>query len=770
MTRQIKIFDVEKKIRYELSKILESQNSRHLILEQVNTSHCKGQKFLSKISDDEYNKIPKDKNGFIRFCKYKTPGGDIYIKSDAKFFESKGVSSGQFDTWVKQRNIINPKSVEKFKNDVSFFLSSGSLQGFEVDGVRYNATLIWSAYDPPQLDYFTYEDSNGNYYNSPVFSKQVVKTNVNNAITNLKTVYDNLVSEKEYWDNALEKKEFLKILDDYGNVREDSNATDEEIAEAKKIFKVYQKKEASSVSNLMNTLIENALSVLPEFTYYEFVDGKPKKLSSPPQTWGDNYGGLYSTTPPDTIIENQTGSELSVIREGFGDTANMMYGTQNFEYRKYYSPIELRDMFINRLENVNIESQIYKNRNKNELYNNEILRRVFTKEAIERALKECSLDATYNFLLSVIDGTYRNPNGRVVGRYYIVNGEKQLEYYIPKYGDVSKDKMDLPCEDKFWTKYGMAIQMLLGLAAGVLYPVGGITFWAALFLDVGVNAYSLTKSQQAQDPDRAKVDLAYLLLPFLVETQAFRSLITNKIKFGIGYRYTAEQLANELKQLKKPYSVKDLEDFFKTRTDDELKLLKYMSENKEFAEVWKAAGKEIEQTLKSLNVKTRSKLPFVRRTIEPIASIVVYGLPSAIHIFDTYIQIIQQKIGRPLSEEESNFWEYVLTHMDEKNREKLKTLSEEKIKELVDAAEKEAKKQAQIILLAKKEEQLTQQEKQQVEDISKLQLRCQTILGDFVDLAKKYGLDIDCMNPDGEIVKYIEDYEKTIEQESISNQ
>lgn len=763
--------NIEKKLSYKFKKLIESYNSKRLLLEQVDTSHCKGQNFLLPITDEEYNKIPKGNDGKILFCKYKTPMGPMFIKAGSGIGAFKGFSKTKIDNFFKKYNITDKSAQDKVVKDVNTYIPQGVLSSFN-NGTQYRIRLTWKmeGNNPPTVYSLGYVDSQGNPYKGPKFS--IVKpVSAESVVTNLFSAYSNWKNDKEYWDEALDKKEFLKILDDDGNVREDITKEDgttyseEEINAAREQFKVFNNIQQKNNSELVEKLIDTTLSQLPEFTYVKILpDGKIEKLSEAPQEWSDEYGGYYSKTPPNQIEEAESGQKFSVRRPGYDKSR--MYES-NFKYKEYYSPIELKGNISSALEGINIDSARYENILKDELYKNEILLRIFKPEQIQKALTDCATSSAYDFLISIIEGYLIGPNGYPVGRYFMKDGQRTLELYVPKF-NVNPEIGNIPCEDAFWYEYGIGIQMLLGLAAGVLYPVGGALFWAALFTDVVVNAYSLTKSMSAQDPERAKLDVAYIFLPFLVETQAFRGLI-DSIRFGSKYKEIAKQLTQKLRAIPKvgdKYDLLKLKDFFENLSPDEAKLLKYL-DKPEFKSVMKTAGREIAETVKK--TKPKFKMSYFRRTLQTSSSIFFYGLPSAFHMYDVYINSINRTLGTPLTEQQTNFFNFILAHISEKDREKFANLKKEELMEFVRKADEMAQEKAKEILQAKEEEASLKAEKEFVSSFLAIGPSCDEITDDIRALAKKHGITIDCKYLDPNVKTAVENEKKELESEDSNN-
>jgi hypothetical protein len=174
---------------------------------------------------------------------------------------------------------------------------------------------------------------------------------------------------------------------------------------------------------------------------------------------------------------------------------------------------------------------LYEEKNKKETidkaYSNELINKLFTKEAIDYALQNCDEEAVVSFFEEIMNGTKKNKNGRIVGKYY---RNSKGQSFMAKW-----DSTKIPCESAFWNEYGLYIQLGGMVAIAILSGGLGLGPSATIFLelaaDTALNLYSLKKSVDAQDNDAIKMDLAYVFLPLLMASGPVKEALKSA-KFG----------------------------------------------------------------------------------------------------------------------------------------------------------------------------------------------------------------------------------------------
>jgi len=146
---------------------------------------------------------------------------------------------------------------------------------------------------------------------------------------------------------------------------------------------------------------------------------------------------------------------------------------------------------------------------------NPILLRVFPKNVIDESLQDENCKKQYlKFFQGIIDGSVLNSNNRIVGQPYY-NSEKKLFY-------AKWDEPKPPCNDEWWEKHGWKLQIGAAVVAGILLPGYGWGLALQVFIDAGLNVYSLQKAKQAQDKDRINLETLYLLLPLIMASRPVR--------------------------------------------------------------------------------------------------------------------------------------------------------------------------------------------------------------------------------------------------------
>ena len=187
---------------------------------------------------------------------------------------------------------------------------------------------------------------------------------------------------------------------------------------------------------------------------------------------------------------------------------------------------------------------LYEEKNKKETidkaYSNELINKLFTKEAIDYALQNCDEEAVVSFFEEIMNGTKKNKNGRIVGKYY---RNSKGQSFMAKW-----DSTKIPCESAFWNEYGLYIQLGGMVAIAILSGGLGLGPSATIFLelaaDTALNLYSLKKSVDAQDNDAIKMDLAYVFLPLLMASGPVKAALKSA-KFG-DYSWDDEAAAQEI--------------------------------------------------------------------------------------------------------------------------------------------------------------------------------------------------------------------------------
>jgi hypothetical protein len=309
---------------------------------------------------------------------------------------------------------------------------------------------------------------------------------------------------------------------------------------------------------------------------------------------------------------------------------------------------------------------LYEEKNKKETidkaYSNELINKLFTKEAIDYALQNCDEEAVVSFFEEIMNGTKKNKNGRIVGKYY---RNSKGQSFMAKW-----DSTKIPCESAFWNEYGLYIQLGGMVAIAILSGGLGLGPSATIFLelaaDTALNLYSLKKSVDAQDNDAIKMDLAYVFLPLLMASGPVRAALKSA-KFG---DEVIESVELQLKSLPPNATKTQVDDLLKNMTPQEQRVIKELG-TEEYRDVVQKASKDVVD-----GIKKTAKAPIGRKISNPLINILVYGTPAVTFLVKKINDIFSQKIGKNINEEEQKLWELALSYFDETEQNKiLQTLS-----------------------------------------------------------------------------------------------
>ena len=299
--------------------------------------------------------------------------------------------------------------------------------------------------------------------------------------------------------------------------------------------------------------------------------------------------------------------------------------------------------------------------NKENIINNKILQRVFTKDKLQTFLQDEDCKLQYlKFFQGVIDGSIKNKNGRVVGKAY-KNSKGQLYY-------AKWDEPTPPCTDEWWDKHGWKIQVGAAVVAGILLPGYGWGLAAQVLIDAGLNVYSLQKALKTQDEDRIKLESLYLFLPLVMATRPVRVAL-EELKFT---KATIDSLSSKISSITPNMTPAQREFILENLTNEEKRALTMMSTNPKVREVIKNSTKE---TLDKLKTGAKSaKVSGLRKVSEPLVNLLVYGVPMVGYIayqIANLDKISQEKLGRPLNKEEKEIWKIALSMISEEDAVKL---------------------------------------------------------------------------------------------------
>jgi hypothetical protein len=298
--------------------------------------------------------------------------------------------------------------------------------------------------------------------------------------------------------------------------------------------------------------------------------------------------------------------------------------------------------------------------NKDNIINNKILQRVFSKDKLQTFLQDEDCKLQYlKFFQGIVDGSVKNKNGRVVGKAY-KNSKGQL--YYAKWNEPTP-----PCTDEWWDKHGWKIQVGAAVVAGILLPGYGWGLVTQILIDASLNVYSLKKALESQDEDRIKLESLYLFLPLVMATRPVRVAL-EELKFT---KSTIDSLSSKISSITPNMTPAQREFILQNLTNEEKRALTMMGTNPKVREVIKNSTKE---TLDKLKTGAKSaKVSGLRKVSEPLVNLLVYGVPMVGYIayqIANLDKIAKEKIGRPLNKEEKEFWKIALSMLTEEDASK----------------------------------------------------------------------------------------------------
>jgi hypothetical protein len=302
--------------------------------------------------------------------------------------------------------------------------------------------------------------------------------------------------------------------------------------------------------------------------------------------------------------------------------------------------------------------ELYEEKNKKETidkaYSNELINKLFTKEAIDYALQNCDEEAVVSFFEEIMNGTKKNKNGRIVGKYY---RNSKGQSFMAKW-----DSTKIPCESAFWNEYGLYIQLGGMVAISILSGGLGLGPSATIFLelaaDTALNLYSLSKSVEAQDDDAIKMDLAYVFLPLLMASGPVKAALKSA-KFG---DEVIESVESQLKSLPPNATKTQVDDLLKNMTPQEQRVIKELG-SEEYKDVVQRASKDVVD-----GIKKTADAPKIRKLSNPLVNILVYGAPAGAFFVKKISDSFKQKTGKSLTQKENELWGKALSFLDEESQ------------------------------------------------------------------------------------------------------
>jgi hypothetical protein len=305
---------------------------------------------------------------------------------------------------------------------------------------------------------------------------------------------------------------------------------------------------------------------------------------------------------------------------------------------------QIQDVLINEVELKQSQEKI-----QGYIENQELIK-IFGQDKLKSALnnEDCMKDALFSFLDGVLEGKPQK-DGKVLGGYELVGGQSKLITW-------PADK-PLPCKSEFWDKYGFAIQVGGSILASLLIPGLGLGASTSFFLEMaaeaGINLYSLQKNVEAQDEDGIKMDLTYLMLPFLMKAGPVVKFLENA-EFG---KNVITSVQNKLSKIPKNASKEQVDNILMSMLPEEKRVLTKL-ESPEMKSAIKQGSEQIVNTLKK-----GAKGPIARKLANPLANIIVYGAPAVALVTKQISDSYKKKTGKTIKAEDEKLWQVALSFL-----------------------------------------------------------------------------------------------------------
>jgi hypothetical protein len=691
-------------------EILTKIYTENLITEQINDSvyprYCAGYQELGNDyflnpTKSEFNKIPKE-NGKLTYCKYKTLQGPIFISTEASKFELVNKKGSEY---FKGNDKFVERLKEKYKDlkmsdetaktlldkNADNLLKMGSINAFtDENNVQYTISIGYyfaeSGLDKPVV-YFN-SLSEDKFYESPDFSSSDTKTDYTFG-----ELYKSWKNEEEQFKSLVTNENdqgWAKFVDQYGNPKEGVDPNSEEFFLATLAYNQVLTTFKEKNDTLKGQLIDQAVAVLPKYQYVM----NNKVYNEPPSGWNlcgyyEQWNDVYFLNASDKLIEEpNTKQNVEIQRNTIADEICRSYLEKNkkdVRYLSIKSPTEIKNDFNSLITSENLPVRISSVQSNDSLINNEILTRLFSENAIKFALENCT-DTSRYFLKEVAEGRYVDKTtGRIVGFYYLDNnGTPQLQRYTPN-KSVDEKLEGIPCESATYDEYGFAINTLVSIVAGFIYPPllaeNSWRLFTALLLESVVNAYNLQESLKAPNNEtRIQMDVAFLILPFLAETSVFKNIL-QRTSFTTTAQQGHASLLSRIAQLPKnngKYEASVLKNFVESLTDAEKAFLQQIDDPK-FKSLMSEMTKEMKRTLKS-----RTLVGGLRQQLPLVSYLLVYGIPGAAGGIVQYRDAMNRTLGNSMTEQQKEFIDILLTGLNERARKELSEKNELEIKKIVE--------------------------------------------------------------------------------------
>jgi hypothetical protein len=236
---------------------------------------------------------------------------------------------------------------------------------------------------------------------------------------------------------------------------------------------------------------------------------------------------------------------------------------------------------------------------------------------------------------------------------WFYNGQRVGEYYADNKGYT---KYKIPCTNKTFDKYGTIIQlggmMLVAAATWGLGAGPAIAFWVNILADSALNAVSLKYSIEEQDPSKIKMDIAFLLLPFLFEAGPVAKFFQSMGKVNINQE-ALNSVISKFTSLGNNFTPQQVDALVKSMSSDEKFIVNIMMDGAN-PQVQRYVN-QISDVLKT-SVKSSAATKVILKSLKPVAfQLVIYLVPAATY-FGKKMGLIKEKwkltTGKEINEKE----------------------------------------------------------------------------------------------------------------------
>lgn len=514
--------------------------------------------------------------------------------------------------------------------------------------------------------------------------------NILNASAHLFYIEDTLVSSKSVWEYEKEGTDISKKIQDEKESEYKSgieNKSKQMRAEFTVSDKngIFSQSDVDNYGELINNFIDTQISKLTNITEF-----RNKETGIVETRW--NISELKDEDYNITIYTNRVVKFNlgNYEKEGYSrsKTVDLLEAKSKEQIAKDYFE-ELKKM-NEKLQLKSVISDILDSANFQRIYGTDDK----SKKFIEDKIKECG-DSARNYFEELSAGQIRNSRGKVVG---------SLENGVV----IRPDSNKIPCTNEFWEKYGGYIQIGTIVGAAILSAGLSLGPTAAFILeatvDTAVNYYALKKSVEKGDKSEIKMNLAYLMLPFLMRAPIVKQGLA-RLKYG---SETIASVESKLNSLRPNATKSEINAVINGMSNQEKAVLTGLQK----PAMKKAIQTATQETIQGLKAGTEAAQ--VSGLPEHLVNLFVYTAPVGKNLLDN-ISEIKEKYRKQLQRQPSNIelkvWAAVKEKLRQQNEEDLlnQLMNTPEFKKVVESKQMENAKKTVSGFEGKKPEEVKQQ-------------------------------------------------------------